>query len=370
MSELSQSLHLRGEGPQVVLNLLAAADVEGFVYPSKPGGRLIPFVCQPDALQRLIDHNRELLLLYNYDEEHGCSVMLYDGNRRVGRLEAAFDTERYGFDAQIFQQLGLVSTGDVGPLLQWVAHAHEPTQRSAQPRYIVAEALGLSRHAHFSFDHEIANEDPPPERLATARLSLSPRRAGLVVPPPIETPAPESYVPDDPPDTEPLYLDELQLDAPPQSSLPASAVARFTTLQPDPLSGPSSERASLELEAVSQRPALGAATAPTTGDGVPARRVARTPARAVASKPPAAKARPSKAPPSKAAAAKKKAKAPAKKAAGKPAKKSAAKPAKKSAAKTVARKPAGRATPAKKPAAKGAKASKPAAKKKPAAKRR
>lgn len=147
MSEFSESIHLRSDDVNDVATLLGAAKVAGYVFPASKGW--VSFVYDGDEpparerFDRIIAANRGLLVHWDYAEDHGCNVTLYEGAKRAGRLRVSFESRRAVFDRPAFVDKGVLTPPAAERIERWVAHA--------VPAYTAGEALGLQHFRWLSF---------------------------------------------------------------------------------------------------------------------------------------------------------------------------------------------------------------------------
>jgi hypothetical protein len=148
VSEFSESLHLRTGDPSDAAALLGAAGVAGYLFP--PASGWVSFVYDADEppaherFDRIVKANRGLLVHWDYAEDHGCNVTLYEGSKRAGRLKVSFESTRSTFDRAAFVDRGLLSPAAAERIERWLAHA--------VPAYTAAEALGLPHYRWLAFD--------------------------------------------------------------------------------------------------------------------------------------------------------------------------------------------------------------------------
>lgn len=148
MSEFSESLHLRSDDVNDVATLLGAAKVAGYVFPASKSW--VSFVYDGDEpparerFDRLIAANRGLLVHWDYAEEHGCNVTLYEGAKRAGRLKVSFESRRTVFDRAAFVDKRALTPASAERIERWIAHA--------VPAYTAGEALGLEHYRLLSFE--------------------------------------------------------------------------------------------------------------------------------------------------------------------------------------------------------------------------
>jgi hypothetical protein len=165
MSELSNSFHVRSSDVREGVELLRRAGVPGYVYPPENGWVPVVF---PHGMggsdERVVAANRGLSVHYDYAEDHGVQVDLYQGAKRVARLFASFESARSTFDHAAFVAFGVMSESSAREIDHWLGHERDPGL------LVVAAALGLPRHHWFSFDY--ASRAPvtsPSERIEVAK---------------------------------------------------------------------------------------------------------------------------------------------------------------------------------------------------------
>lgn len=185
MSESSESLHLRSESIDDVAALLGRAGVRGFVHPSKGGWTSFVWAAYPnpferdERLDRIVAANRALLIHWQFAEDHGCNVTVYDGPAPVAKLRVSFESRRSHFDRAEFVKRGLLDERSADEIAKWITHA--------DPNYLLAARLGLPRYEWVSFGyvselHEDAMRDA--ERFPTDWIEVD-AAGGLC---PIEAP--------------------------------------------------------------------------------------------------------------------------------------------------------------------------------------
>lgn len=150
MAELSESGHLRTTNPEHAVALLKRAKLPGYVFPERNGW--VTFVYPPSDENRfdLEQANEKLLLLYEYAQDLGCWVTLYQAKKPLTRLKASFDRPNFAFDRKPFEQLELLTPLSAATVESWVRRAHVPPERNRAP-YLVAERLHLPRYQWLSF---------------------------------------------------------------------------------------------------------------------------------------------------------------------------------------------------------------------------
>jgi hypothetical protein len=150
MAELSESGHLRTENPEHAVALLKRAKLPGYVFPERNGW--VTFVYPPGDENRfdLEQANERLLLLYEYTQDLGCWVTLYQAKKPVTRLKASFDRPNFAFDRKPFVELELLTPLSAATVESWVRRAHVPPERNRAP-YLVAERLHLPRYQWLSY---------------------------------------------------------------------------------------------------------------------------------------------------------------------------------------------------------------------------
>jgi hypothetical protein len=165
MSEFSHSFHVRSNDVREGVELLRRAGVPGYVYP--PARGWVPVVF-PHGMggsdERVVAANRGLSVHYDYAEDHGVEVDLYQGPKRVARLSVSFESARSTFDRAAFVALGVMSESSAREVESWLGGDRDPGV------LIVAAALGLPRHHWFSFEY--ASRAPvasPSERIEVAK---------------------------------------------------------------------------------------------------------------------------------------------------------------------------------------------------------
>lgn len=89
MSEFSDSYHLLASNTLDVKRLIQQSGRYGMVIPS--AGKYIPFVVEePESMggpiDRLVQHNTQLLIHYAFAEDHGCWVKVFDRNTELAFL--------------------------------------------------------------------------------------------------------------------------------------------------------------------------------------------------------------------------------------------------------------------------------------------
>lgn len=160
MSEFSESLHLRTEDPAAAVELLRRARVRGYVLSPSEAASLgfvssnkaawVPITIAPDEppgraqFDRVIAANEGTLVFWDYAEDHGCNVSLYEGSRRVGRIRVSFESRLHSFDRDVFVDRGLIDAKGAARIEEWLRHA--------VPGTVVAEELGLLQYRWLSFD--------------------------------------------------------------------------------------------------------------------------------------------------------------------------------------------------------------------------
>lgn len=148
MTEFSESLHFRSNDFDDVVALLGAAKVAGYVFPAERGW--VSFVYggdEPPARERfdrILAASRGLLVHWDYAEDHGCNVTLYDRANRAGRLKVSFESRRTVFDRAAFVDRGVLTPAAAERIDRWIAHA--------VPAYTAGEALGLPHYRLLSFE--------------------------------------------------------------------------------------------------------------------------------------------------------------------------------------------------------------------------
>lgn len=122
-----------------VAALLGSARVAGFAFP--PDAGWVSFVYDADEppgrarFDRILAANSGLLVHWDFDEEHGCNVTLYEGRKSVGRIKVSFISKRSTFDRDAFVTRGLLSEKGASEIATWL--------ENVVPSYLVAEQLGL-----------------------------------------------------------------------------------------------------------------------------------------------------------------------------------------------------------------------------------
>jgi hypothetical protein len=182
MSEFSESLFVRSNTIQSAIDLLRAAGVAGYAFPSENGW--VPFAYSRGAhvgdtrnLQSILAANPGELLHYSYAEDHGCWVDLYERDVRVGRLKASFEQQNARFDRGEFLSRRLLTDEGADATEAWVASAHHYDARKKRDEYIVARALGLPRFAWFSYEYELTTDAPDEARIEIDREGRARDRA-------------------------------------------------------------------------------------------------------------------------------------------------------------------------------------------------
>lgn len=162
MSEFSNSFHLRSNDVREGVELLRRAGVPGYVYPPERGWVPVVF---PHGMggsdERVVAANRGLSVHYDYAEDHGVQVDLYQGPKRVARLFASFESARSTFDHAAFVAFGVMSESSAREIEHWLGDERDPGL------LVAAAALGLPRHHWFSFDY--ASRAPASERIEVAK---------------------------------------------------------------------------------------------------------------------------------------------------------------------------------------------------------
>lgn len=149
MSEFSESFHLRSNDAQAAVALLHSAGVDGYVFAAQDGW--VSFVYEGDEppardhFDSIVGAAPALLLHYDYAEDHGCRVTVFDAGKRVARLSTSFDARKGSFDRDEFVKLGLLTARDAEQIATWVSLG------AAGPA--AAEALGLPHHQWLSFEY-------------------------------------------------------------------------------------------------------------------------------------------------------------------------------------------------------------------------
>lgn len=149
MSEFSESFHLRAGDAETVVLLLTSVQVDGYVFAAEGGW--VSFVYEADEppardhFDSIVAAAPGLLVHYDYAEDHGCRVTVFDDGKRVARLSTSFDARKGAFDPDAFVKLGLMTERDAEQIATWVAlGASGPA---------AAEALGLPHHQWLSFEY-------------------------------------------------------------------------------------------------------------------------------------------------------------------------------------------------------------------------
>jgi hypothetical protein len=150
MGELSESGHLRTTNPEHAVALLKRAKLPGYVFPERNGW--VTFVYPPGDENRfdLEQANERLLLLYEYTQDLGCWVTLYQAKKPITRLKASFDRPNFAFDRKPFVELELLTPLSAATVESWVRRAHVAPERNRAP-YLVAERLHLPRYQWLSY---------------------------------------------------------------------------------------------------------------------------------------------------------------------------------------------------------------------------
>ncbi len=149
MSEFSESFHLRSDDAGDATGILSRARVPGFVFAAEGGW--VTFVYEADEppsrahFDRILAEARGRLVHWDYAEDHGCRVTVYDDGKRVARLAVSFESRLSTFERAAFVALGLVTDAGADEIEQWLKYA--------VPGSIVAETLGLPRHRWLSFEY-------------------------------------------------------------------------------------------------------------------------------------------------------------------------------------------------------------------------
>jgi hypothetical protein len=185
MSEFSESLFVRSHTIQSAIDLLRAAGVAGFAFPSENGWVPVAYsrgahIGDTRNLQSILAANPGALLHYSYAEDHGCWLDLYERDVRVGRLKASFEQQNARFDRGEFLSRRLMTTEGADATEAWVAGAHRYLAREKRDEYIVARALGLPRFAWFSYEYELGTDVPDEARIEIDREGRVRDRAGAL----------------------------------------------------------------------------------------------------------------------------------------------------------------------------------------------
>jgi hypothetical protein len=165
MSEFSDSYHLVGSVDDGV-ELIRRAGRRGFVLPESE-----PFTCvivdQPDggADPSLIAANRGLLIHYQYGEDHGVWIELYDQTTAVTLLRLEWGPDFTGdrrslaeFDAAPWLARGLLDDLRGARLRKIAASVTEGPHSNVGPE--VARLLGLERFEHLACAATSASRGP------------------------------------------------------------------------------------------------------------------------------------------------------------------------------------------------------------------
>jgi hypothetical protein len=182
MSEFSESLFIRSNTIQSAIDLLRAARVAGYAFPSENGWVPVAYSRGAHAgetrnLQSILAANPGELLHYSYAEDHGCWVDLYERDVCVGRLKASFEQQNARFDRGEFVSRRLLTNESADATEAWVASAHRYDARKERDEYIVARALGLPRFAWFSYEYELTTDAPDEARIEIDREGQARDRA-------------------------------------------------------------------------------------------------------------------------------------------------------------------------------------------------
>lgn len=163
MSEHSTSFQLRGDDPARAVALLRQAAVAGYVFPAERGW--VPFVYREpridrfDARDRVVHANEGCLLHYEYAADHGCTVDLYDGAKRVARLDLSFEsTKQPRFDREAFVARSVMTAKRADAVEAWLGGRRRATRRHDD--HVVASALGLRRFRWFAYRYEFDAHEP------------------------------------------------------------------------------------------------------------------------------------------------------------------------------------------------------------------
>jgi hypothetical protein len=154
VSEFSDSCHLRAKRRDDAVALLVASKVPGYVFDEAAGW--VPFVFPVgsqrglvDNLARVVASSTSLLIRYEYAEDHGCAVTVYDRATRVAGLDVSFESTKPGrFDRDAFIERGLVTVEAGAKIARWVADS-----RRDRGSLVVAASLGLPRYEWFAYDY-------------------------------------------------------------------------------------------------------------------------------------------------------------------------------------------------------------------------
>ncbi|MEO6771998.1 MAG: hypothetical protein ABI467_03140 [Kofleriaceae bacterium] len=154
MSEFSDSCHLRTKLRDDAVQLLIASKVPGYVFDEAAGW--VSFVFPVGSQLGLVDNlacvvaaNASLLVRYEYAEDHGCAVTVYDRTERVADLEVSFESSKPGrFDRDAFIDRGLVTAKAGAEIERWVRDV-----RRDLGSLVVAASLGLPRHEWFAYKY-------------------------------------------------------------------------------------------------------------------------------------------------------------------------------------------------------------------------
>lgn len=160
MSQFSDSCHLRAKLRDDAVQLLITSKVPGSVFDEVAGW--VPFVFPVgsqlglvDNLARVVAANASLLVRYEYAEDHGCAVTIYDRAAQVAGLDVSFESTKPGrFDRDAFIDRGLVTAKAGAEIERWVSDL-----RRDRGSLVVAASLGLPRHEWFAYKYVHRRQD-------------------------------------------------------------------------------------------------------------------------------------------------------------------------------------------------------------------
>lgn len=173
MSEFSDSLHLRTNHGRDVEALLRRAKVRGIILAVEE--LFVTFVVAYEDQPTLIEHNTGLLVHYQFSDDYGCQVDVYNGMERLAQLVYADEQAGGDIPAEEPQDRGealdaLLRAGLIGSATVPVLQTLDQQRPRQEWGSAVAGILGLGPVKWLSWDGVTHNMEHTLERFPAARI--------------------------------------------------------------------------------------------------------------------------------------------------------------------------------------------------------